>query len=61
MIEVQEKAVVVQRQRRALAEPEIHAHLDAEVLLPQQRARHVVRIQAARAEEREDACAVGDG
>jgi hypothetical protein len=60
MIEVQEEAAVMQRQRRPLAEGHVHAHLHAEVLLPQQLAVHVVRVEATGTKEREQARAVGD-
>ncbi len=60
VIEVQQQAAVMQRQRRAFAERHVHAHLDAEVLLPDQRSVHVVGIEAAGSEERINARAVGD-
>ena len=60
VIEVQQQPAVVQRQRRALAERHVHAHPDAEVLLPEELAVHVVGVEPAGAEEREHARAVGD-
>ena len=45
----------------AFAKGHPHPHLDAEVLLPDERALQVVDVDPARPEEREDVLAVGDG
>ena len=54
-----DERVAVERRRRALAELVAHL-LVAEVLLPDQRAVHVVAVEAARLERGDDVLAVGD-
>ena len=47
VIEVEQQASVVQRERRAFAEGHVHPHLHAEVFLPERRAVQVVGVESA--------------
>ena len=60
VIEHEDELVAGEHGRHAFAEGHPHAHLHAEVLLPDQRALEVVAVHPARSEERVDVLAVGD-
>jgi hypothetical protein len=61
MIPENDEAIAVQHGRAARLSDHGKHVLAAEALLPEERAAHVVRVQAARVEEGEDVAAVGDG